>query len=521
MINFIANDPLSQTSLPVRQQAARPDRPANRAGFRFATPAPAENIFAQGTPEFLFWQSREAALAAMEAWEAIDQPLAQWAPQVSNRRRLPLLPNDGDELNAYYDGVSISFFEHTAGGKTTFSGASTDVVAHEAGHALFDAIRPELFNTSFPETNAFHEAFGDCIALVTAFFDKASRLKLLQDSPDLGTANFVEAIAEDLSDGVRRDPRPGLGPQHSASAPRRALNDFRWSLPSQLPVDGPPNVLISEVHSFGRIFAGCFYDVVRNIFAAAAVKNEAALLNAAQVAGRILVTAARQAPETARFFQSVGRAMVLADGTLNSGANRDAIRNAFSRHNIALGTNAMLAPRAALAGAAPRLTARAGAAVLSADTIRDIKRRLDMPGAAKLAVEVLEIGGQKIAKAMHIRDVSLSKVAKELKGVVALVPDQLLVGNVEKSAAMLSAVPERFTTEDEVQSFVATLLAHGQLVLDRKIASAVARVAVAGRPSPKAPLPTHAIVTRRGRRVLERVRFACRTDRIGCCCPAH
>ena len=240
MIAYIPNDPLAQTALPLRQQAARPNRPANRAGFAFITPAPAESVFASDTPEFLFWQSREAALATVEAWEAIDAPLTQWAPSVVNRRRLPLLPNAGDDLNAFYDGNNISFFEHTGGGETTFSGASTDVVAHETGHALLDSIRPELFNTSFPETNAFHEAFGDCIALITALFDRPTRIKLLQDSPDLGTANFVEAMAEDLSDGIRRDPNPLLGPTHSASAPRRALNDFQWKLPSLLPRDGPP-----------------------------------------------------------------------------------------------------------------------------------------------------------------------------------------------------------------------------------------------------------------------------------------
>lgn len=386
------------------------------------------------------------------------------------------------------------------------------------GHALLDTIRPDLWDTAFPETNAFHEAFGDCIALLTAFSDQATRAQLLQVAPDLGTANFVEAVAEDLSDGVRRDPDPRLGPKHSASAPRRSLNTFRWALPTTLPKDGPPPVLISEVHSFGRIFSGCFYDVVRNIFAAAAVKDEAALLNAAQVSGRILVTAARQAPETARFFQSMGRTMVMADGVQNNGSYRTAISDAFSGHNVALGTNAMLAPRAALAGPPPKFSTRAGA-ILAADTISDIKRRLDVSGKTKLFVDVLEIGAQKVARARHVREVPLHKLAKELKGVVALVPDQILVGNVQKAAAMLSAVPEFFTTEDEVQSFVATLLEHGRLALHGT--TAAVRGAVAGRPSQYAPLPTHRIVSRGGRKVIERLRFACSGDRIGCCCPCH
>lgn len=519
MINYIPNDPLAQTALPIRQQPPRPNRPANRAGFEFVSPAPAENAFAPGTQEFLFWQSREAALAAVETWETIDAPLTQWAPQVPNRRRLPLLPNEGDQLNAFYNGANLSFFEHSDGGKTTFSGASTEVVAHETGHALLDSVRPDLWGSPFPEISAFHEAFGDCMALLTALSDEATRRKLLQDSPSLGDANFVEAVMEDLSDGVRRAPVP-LGPQHNASVPRRLLNDFNWAIPSTLPMAGRPNVLTSEVHSFGQVFGGCFYDVVRNIFAGSAKKDDGALVLAAQTAGRILVAAARQAPDNVRFFQSIGRAMVLADGTLNNGANRDAIRDAFTRHNIALGTNAMLAPRGALNGPPPKLTSRGTGAVLSAETVRDIKRRMDVPSGGKLAVDVLQLGGEKVARALHVRAVPLQSVAKELKGVVALVPEHLLVGSIERSAAMVSAIPEPYTSDDEVQHFVATLLAHGQLLPEVAVAARALRGAVAGEAAP-VPLPTHRVVTRRGRKVLERVRFACGSHQVGCCCFRH
>ena len=57
-----------------------------------------------------------------------------------------------------------------------------------------------------------------------------------------------------------------IGARHPAAAPRRAFNDFQWELPTALPTWGPPEVLIGEVHSFGRIFSGCFYDTIRLIF---------------------------------------------------------------------------------------------------------------------------------------------------------------------------------------------------------------------------------------------------------------
>jgi len=139
-INFIPNDPANLGVLPMRQQRARRNRPATRAGLNYP-PAPPQAPYARGTPGFLFWQCREAALLALKGWEGLDTRIARWA-RASNPLRLELQPDGGDDLNAYYDGESLAFFEHTTGATTTFSGASTDVVAHETGHAILDSIRP-------------------------------------------------------------------------------------------------------------------------------------------------------------------------------------------------------------------------------------------------------------------------------------------------------------------------------------------------------------------------------------------
>jgi len=239
-INFIPNDPLALSASPMRTQNARKNRPPGRAGFTFVN-APKEGLFNPGTPEFLFWQAREAALAALEVWEALNGNLKEWARSTPDRKKLVLKQNAGNDLNAFYDGNSLSFFEFTAGSKTTFSGGSTDVVAHEAGHALLDTIRPDLWSSNLTEPNAFHEAFGDCVALLTCLFDQETRVALLKESPDLGKANFVEALAEELSDMVRI----AIGKNHPAAAPRHALNNFKWQLPTTLPTNGPPDVLIS------------------------------------------------------------------------------------------------------------------------------------------------------------------------------------------------------------------------------------------------------------------------------------
>ena len=508
-INFIPNDPLALASVPIRTQTPRPDRPAGTAGFSVQGPV-AEGLFAQGTPDFLFWQCREAALMALETWEALAGPLPEWGIPGPNRRVLPVFPNSDLDLNAYYDRESLSFFEHNTDGKATFSGASTDVVAHETGHALLDAVRPELMNrilggaNPLPEINAFHESFGDCMALLTALSDQDTRTALLAASPDLGVPNFVEALMEDLADGVLRF----LGPDDPSAQPRRALNNFQWSLPTLLPTSGSPSVLTGEEHSFSRVFTGCFYDTVRNIFNGQEDRTETGLQAAAQSAGKLLIAAARKAPETARFFQAVGRTMVLEDRTQNGGAHGEAVRRAFGGHGIRLGSAAMIAPRAALAGGAPRMAAAAGLSVLAPATRRDLMERMGIQPRSRMVVDILELGGESLAKAVYYRPVSLTGLAAELEDVVALAPEPVLIGAVGARAALLSALPEPVTTEDEVRSYVSTLLAAKRIELpegrrrNRRPRGAIAT-------STPGSLPTHAIQVHGEQKVLVRLRFLC------------
>lgn len=68
--------------------------------------------------------------------------------------KLDLHQDKGVDFNAYYNRRSLSFFHGGPPEDRFFSGASTDVVAHEAGYAFLDAIRPDLWNSSLFEINA-------------------------------------------------------------------------------------------------------------------------------------------------------------------------------------------------------------------------------------------------------------------------------------------------------------------------------------------------------------------------------
>lgn len=504
-INFIPNDPLAGPTAPAKRvQTKRKNRPATRAGFTFSN-AFADGTFEPATPAFLFWQCREAGLAALEAWETFAGKLTRWQ---GNRKKLPLLQDAGVDVNAFYDRASFSFFHRTIGTKTFLSGASTDVVSHEVGHGLLDSIRPELWDAPFLEAGAFHEAFGDCTAILTALNDADTRRKLLVATTTLRKRNFVESTAEELSDGIRR-----LMPTHNAAEPRHAFNTFQFQIPETLPDDGGPGKLINEVHSFGMLFSGCFYDLVAAIFAAQPAKTEAKVLASAKMAGALLVEGTRTALITPRFFQSVGRSMVLADEQLYGGANRDRIRAAFQRHKIMLGANALLAPAAALAGAAPSV---GRAAAISPATRKDLLARLGAVRGTRLSIEGAEMGGQRFVRAVHTQEVALGSLDNRLKGVTIAAEVPVMIGQSGGRAAVMGHLPESVSTEREVHSFVESLLTHGQI--EFVDSGSRPRAAVAKAASAKKPVSreTHRVKTVGGKKVLERIRFHCRFDR----CPA-
>lgn len=329
-VNYIPNDPLALSDAPVRVIEPHLAQTGEVARFTFIAAAPRAGRYQPGTAEFLFWQTREAALGALDTLAWCDKPIAHWAEQVGGA--LELLPDAGHQLNAYYNRRSVSFFSAAGDNGTTFSGASADVVAHEVGHAILDSLRPDLWNSAFPEHGAFHESFGDCVALLSALRDHGIRADLLRANGSVDNPNFVEATAEDLCDAVRRT----FGPDHPAAKPRHALNKFVWKLPTLLPTVGGPDVLTGEVHSFARVFTGCFYDTVRNIFSAQRSKTSGTLGDAARTAGHLLVGGVQRATGRPRFFEEVGTAMLLVDAKLNNGENSNAITNAFRAHGITL-----------------------------------------------------------------------------------------------------------------------------------------------------------------------------------------
>jgi len=485
-INFIVNDPAVQGAT-VQVINPSPDRTGSKVTFVVSS-LPPEQTYPQNTSNFVSWQAREAALRTLNTFEASAQPLSGWMGQ-STKKKLDLRPNDGQDLNAYYNRASISFFEFPLGARNVYSGASTDVVAHEAGHAILDAIRPDLWNVKMFEVPAFHEGFGDCIALMTALSDKATRVAILAKDPTLNAGNFVEATAEELSAAIGK----AMGPNHNAAKPRQALNTFQWTLPQALPSNGKPGVLINEIHSFGQLTSGCYYELIREIFRAGP-GGEAGLWQACQTATKLLALAAVSAPIRPRFLETVGRTMILVDRQTFSGKNETHIRTAFQRHGIALSITNFLAPRMALTqpGQGARKARKAGArkasktpstaaAFLPASAKLLLNSLLDAAPKAKLETELFAPADNTAAQVVSYHSVDLSGLSERLENVKAHTPYSTLVGSSGGSPAVLGAIDPGAVISSEVRNYVSTLVERGQIDFGDKATKAGGKKAAAGK----------------------------------------
>lgn len=157
----------------------------------------------------------------------------------------------GEEMeNAYYtrfqadDGTNyrmmdLGWYRPTSTTRE-YTAQQPDIVWHEAGHALVDAARPDLFSDD-PKAGAYHEAWGDTNAMFTLLTYESARKKLIFDvRGDLHQPNFLRSMAEEF----------GL----SVLGTRTGLRD----LDEDVKDDG----YVGEVHDKSRVLAGAVYDIV-------------------------------------------------------------------------------------------------------------------------------------------------------------------------------------------------------------------------------------------------------------------
>jgi hypothetical protein len=312
-------------------------KPITRAAPRLATaplalaivePAPAAKLHSPGTRGFRYWTAAEALRRAADFWGALLPRGTTWQPG----RTLRVTLDAGVDLNAYYDRRGLSFFHDTVGKTTVYSGESPDVLCHELGHAVLDALRPELWDAMSVEVAAFHESFGDLGALLAGLqLPSLRRAVLAETGGRIGRSSRLSRLAEQLGWALRQI-LPGSA---EPDCLRNAVNPFFYRAPETLPPSGPSSSLTAEPHSFSRVFTGAWFEALAGMLAGrASAPTEADLLQVSLDAGRLLVDAIPAAPIVADYYSQVAAHLIESDAVLFRGRYRDALKSALVRRGI-------------------------------------------------------------------------------------------------------------------------------------------------------------------------------------------
>jgi hypothetical protein len=299
--------------------------------FRIEGKSPPPARYAPGTPEFLYWELAFALDRGKRFWTRRLPRPGVWNPGAV----LPAIPVAGEDFNAFYDRKALNFFRGVDP-KTkavVFSGESPDVSTHEQGHAILDAMRPDLWDAPHFEVAAFHEAFGDLAAIFGALTEPVLDTDVIGATlDDPARSNLVSRLAEQLGAAVRDADGPDAA---LPGALRDAVNTFRYADPKTLPDDAPARSLSAEPHSFCRIMTGACWDAIVAIFRATpATDRAAALSDAADRTARIVIAAADTAPSGADFFAQIARRIALEASTRENGSIASAVAAAFFRRGL-------------------------------------------------------------------------------------------------------------------------------------------------------------------------------------------
>ena len=359
------DDPGDPKTQPARMpiEVPAPSQSATPLAFKLRGSAPAPKLYPVGTPNFLYYAVASALRRTASFWGGMLPSGTRW--QVG--AVLAVNVDAGVDLNAFYtrgglEPAGLYFFHQAVRGRVFNSGESPDIASHEMGHALLDAIQPDLYDTQTIEAAAFHESFGDITAILSALQVASFREEVLHETG--GTLNHtsrLSRLAEQLGTAIRMLRPDVVDPD----CLRNASNSLFYRDPQTLPPNAPASQLSSEPHSFSRVFTGGFLDALAGMFKLAGAPNSARLERVAQDMARIVVAGIAGAPVVPDYFSQVAASMIQAgDAAPFKGKYRDALKSAFVRRGLlSLQAAASLGalPRAARGRVAPAAARSAGA----------------------------------------------------------------------------------------------------------------------------------------------------------------
>ena len=269
------------------------------------------------------WQAENAYISLVNCLNSLQKYFPTTVKKWAATSNLVVFPRAGNDANAYYDRSSLKFFYFNSfvDKKLIYTVESSDIVTHELGHAILDSIRPDFWSAAAFEIGAFHESFGDLIALLNMLqYDMVLDKMMISTGGNLRQNNFVSELAEQFG--------KALNISHGL---RNAFSSQAYVDPNSLPSNG--NGLIKEVHSFSIVWTGAFYDLLVSIYEKLG-KTKASLIQARDISTKLLFNSIIKVPSSVKFMNSLAKCMIDADKTINKGAFNAILISVFKNRNI-------------------------------------------------------------------------------------------------------------------------------------------------------------------------------------------
>jgi hypothetical protein len=160
------------------------------------------------------FHARSAYAIVMSVLARFERALGRRVPWSFAGHQITIAPHAFLDLNAFYSqsdrAIFFGYYPDTQG--MVFTCLSHDVVAHETTHALVDGLRPGYLRPSSADQAAFHEAFGDIVALLSVLslreivsvgLDRGKSLsKELVDANDVTVDALKNSLLLGLADQV-------------------------------------------------------------------------------------------------------------------------------------------------------------------------------------------------------------------------------------------------------------------------------------------------------------------------------
>ena len=218
-------------------------------------------------------------------------------------RPIPVEPVDTETVdNAFWDGQAVHM---GVGSDGINEGEDASGIVHEYGHAVLDEQAPSLFDS--PEGGAYHEGFGDLLALLVSLEDR---------NGDIGC----------------------LFPwTESLQCLRRLDTDLVY-----------PDDLVNEVHADGMIYTGAIWDIIEGLLDEEGLSLEACpgSEDCIEVRDRVLATllTSHGYLVSGTTLPDVAAAFVSANEAVTGGEDAELIDEAFAAHGLSGGGGTTMDP---------------------------------------------------------------------------------------------------------------------------------------------------------------------------------